>query len=828
MGALDKGWKRPAGNAEREPGYGFQIALSWLALAWERLWPRFWTAVAVAFLFAALVLFDVLPLLPGWLHVAVLAVLGLAFCFALVHSIRRLRLPGARLARLARRRLERTSGLAHRPLTTTGDRLAVGSGDAFSEAVWRRHRERARAALEHLRVGPPRPRVARRDPFALRGLAVILLALGLTAGWNDPADRFARAFLPDFESGVAAPVTVEAWFTPPDYTGRQPRTITLAHDGKPIVVPARSKLLLQFRGGKGRPAMTLGRQRLGLEALDRAGWQGEMLLEESGDLVVRQRARNAVQWKIAVTPDLPPTIAWAEDPEVTRRQNIRLEYKAEDDHGVSKVRVYIARAGEVDVVAIEAPVGGGKKVAGRLYKDLTPHRWAGLDVSMLFETEDDLGQRGRSEFKDMTLPERIFRHPLARALVAQRKILTLQPEKLDQVVAVLGHIADQRSEFNNDPVVYLALRAAQSRLILGSRHGGRDDTSIERSRTAAIRAVQSILWQTALRIDKGETAVSERELARIHDKLMELLSRRDIKDEELRRLLEELRRSMMEYMDALRREMQRNPERFGRQMPVDPNRRLTERDVKRMLESMRDMLRSGDKQTLRRMLSQLREMMQNLRTGQQGRQRANPNNPAQRMMRDLDSLLRRQQQLMDESFRRGQQGRNGSEREREADRDAARRQGELRKQLGDLMRRLGEMTGRVPENFGNAEREMRRAEGDLGRGRPGRAVGPQGRALRELSRGMGQAMRRMGRQFGFGPGQGGRYQGERNRRFGPDRDPLGRMDGVGSYDQNDVKVPTEAERKRAGEILRELRKRSGETGRPKLERDYIERLLKRF
>lgn len=826
MGASDKGWKRPAESAEHSPGYGLQTALSWLALAWERLWPRFWTAAATAFLFAACVLLDILPLLPGWLHVAVLAVFGLGFCLALAHGFRRLRLPGAWAAR---RRLERTSGLAHRPLTTTRDRLAVGSGDAFSEALWRRHRERARAALEQLRVGPPRPRVARRDPFALRGLAVILLALGLTAGWNDPADRFARAFLPDFEGGAVAPVTVEAWFTPPDYTGRQPRTITLAHDGKPIVVPARSKLLLQFRGGKGRPAMTLGRQRVALQALDRAGWQGEMLLEESGDLIVRQRARNAVQWKISVTPDLPPTVAWAEEPEVTRRQNIRLDYKAEDDHGVGKVRVYIARAGETDVIAIEAPAGGGKTVAGRLYKDLTPHRWAGLDVSMLFETEDDLGQRGRSEFRDMTLPERIFRHPVARAIVAQRKILTLEPERLDQVVAVLGHIAGSRSEFNNDPVVYLALRAAQSRLILGSRHDGRNDTSIRQSREAAIRSVQAILWQTALRIDKGDTVASERELARIHDKLMDLLSRRDIRDEELKRLLDELRRSMAEYMDALRREMQRNPEGFNRQFPADPDRRLTEQDVKRMLEYMRDILRDGDKDALRRMLSQLREMMQNLRTGQRGRQHADPNNPARLMLRDLNALIRRQQQLMDESFRRGQQGRNGGEREREADRDAARRQDGLRRQLGELMRRLGEMTGKVPENFGNAEREMRRAGRELGRGRPGRAVGPQGRALRELSRGMSQAMRRIGRQFGIGPGRGGRYRGDRNRRYGPDRDPLGRrMDGVGAYDQNDVKVPTEAERKRAREILRELRKRSAETRRPKLERDYIERLLKRF
>jgi len=811
--------------ADKVPGYGIRTGLSWLALTWERLWPRFWMAAAIAILFVTIVLFDLLPMLPGWAHTALLAVFGVSFLVALYYGVRRLRLP-RRLA--ARRRLERTSGLEHRPLTATRDTLAVGAGDAFSEAIWKMHREKAKAALKNLRVGPPRPRVARRDPFALRGLAVILLVLGLTVGWSDSSDRFARAFLPDFEGGVTEPVTVEAWFTPPDYTGLPPRMITLAHDGKPIIVPQDTKILLQLHGGKGQPTMTLGKQKINLQGLDRSSWQGELLARNGGELVVRQRARNAVRWKISVTPDLAPKIAWAKDPEVTQRQNVRLSYKATDDHNVRKVRVYIARAGEVDVITVKAPVSGGKKIAGRVYKDLTPHRWAGLGVSMMFETEDDLGQRGRSKFKDMTLPERIFRHPAAWAIIAQRKRLTLEPEKIDRVIYMLGYIANQRKAYNNDPTVYLALRSAQSRLILGSQHDGRDDTAIRQGRDKAIRSVQTVLWRTALRIEEGATSEAERELARIQRKLQELLSRRDIKDQELKRLLDELRRNMKNYMDALRREMKRNPQRFSQRQQNQQQRRLSEQDIKRMLERMKDMMRNGDKEALRRMLSQLRDMMQNMRPGQQRQQRADRNHPAQRMMRDLSDLMRKQQKLMDESFRRGQQRRNNSDQQRRSDRDAARRQSELRKKLGEMMRRLGEMTGKVPNNFGKAEREMRRSQRDLGKGRPGRSVGPQGRALRELGRGMRQAMRQMARRFGMqrGPGQ---FSGERARRFGQDRDPLGRrLDGLGPLDRNNVKVPTEAERKKARDILRELRKRSGEAERPKLEKDYIDRLLRRF
>jgi hypothetical protein len=43
-----------------------------------------------------------------------------------------------------------------------------------------------------------------------------------------------------------------------------------------------------------------------------------------------------------------------------------------------------------------------------------------------------------------------------------------------------------------------------------------------------------------------------------------------------------------------------------------------------------------------------------------------------------------------------------------------------------------------------------------------------------------------------------------------------------------VKIPDEIDMQRAREILEELRRRLGETGRPPVELEYLERLLKRF
>ncbi|MEC7028887.1 MAG: DUF4175 family protein, partial [Pseudomonadota bacterium] len=63
-------------------------------------------------------------------------------------------------------------------------------------------------------------------------------------------------------------------------------------------------------------------------------------------------------------------------------------------------------------------------------------------------------------------------------------------------------------------------------------------------------------------------------------------------------------------------------------------------------------------------------------------------------------------------------------------------------------------------------------------------------------------------------------------------DPLGRPMQEGNnnsgFPGSTVKIPDEGERKRAEEILQELRKRSGEYSRPDYELEYYRRLLKQF
>ncbi len=91
---------------------------------------------------------------------------------------------------------------------------------------------------------------------------------------------------------------------------------------------------------------------------------------------------------------------------------------------------------------------------------------------------------------------------------------------------------------------------------------------------------------------------------------------------------------------------------------------------------------------------------------------------------------------------------------------------------------------------------------------------------------MAEQMNQMGQ--GQGDPESGDPSGMRPRR-NADRDPLGReRSSGGTTDNGDVVIPGQADIQKSREILDELRRRSGERARPEIERDYIDRLLKRF
>src|ERR1700721_750512 len=206
----------------------WRLLLARLALVWEGVCAALWPAGATLLVLLVLAVFDLLPILPGFLHTGLLLI-GLAgLGWGGFLGWRAARRPDLNAAR---RRLELDSGLAHRPLAGVGDRLAGGGTDPFAQALWAAHLRRMEAATRSLSLTWPRVGLVERDPYALRvGLALLLLIGTLFAG-NDFWPRVGRALVPEFDKPDAVAMTgVDLWINPPDYTGLPP--IYLGNDAQ--------------------------------------------------------------------------------------------------------------------------------------------------------------------------------------------------------------------------------------------------------------------------------------------------------------------------------------------------------------------------------------------------------------------------------------------------------------------------------------------------------------------------------------------------------------------------------------------------------------------
>ena len=217
---------------------------------WERLWPAVATLATVIGVFLALSWLGLWLWLPPLARAAGLLVFaGLAVAAAIPLVF--LRMPGAPDGL---RRLDRESGLAHRPATAIADELAVSAQDPYSLALWNAHVERARQAARSLKAGLPSPRVARRDPYALRGLVLVACIATFFAAGGERVKRIAAAF--DWQ-GVVLPANfrVDAWVIPPLYTGKPPVMLpgirpgeTFAQLSTPVSVPVNSTLVVRATG----------------------------------------------------------------------------------------------------------------------------------------------------------------------------------------------------------------------------------------------------------------------------------------------------------------------------------------------------------------------------------------------------------------------------------------------------------------------------------------------------------------------------------------------------------------------------------------------------
>ena len=853
MGLTD----RPADLANSRPsppsqGGGGDVLTRALARArwtifWERLWPALASLATVVGLFLAVSWLGLWLWLPPIARAITLGVFFLLTAAAFAPLLM-LRVP-SRVEGL--RRLDRNSGLPHRPATAIADEIAAPSEDSYSIVLWRAHIERALRAAKTLRAGTPVPRLALRDPFAMRALVAVLVVATFFAAGGERMKRIAAAF--DWQ-GVIQPANfrIDAWVSPPPYTGRPPVILPGLRPGEPVQtanslsVPAGSILVIRASGIHLDIATSGGvaEPSAGAQSSNANGSEERrFVIKEAGAATVRGAAVADLTWQFTAIPDKPPTIALAKEPEGQARGALQLSYKLEDDYGVVgaqalfKLQTSEGTNGHPARPLYDAPdfplvlpQARTKNAVGQTTKDLTEHPWAGTDVSMILTARDEAGNEGQSAAFEFRLPERPFSKPMARALVEQRRVLALDADSQASVLTALDALTLAPERFNMESNVYLGLRSIFWQLARAKS----DDQ---------LRDVVGRMWDMAVHLEDGSVSDAEQALRAAEEALRQALER-GASDEEIKKLTDQLRAALDKFLQALAEQLRKNPQQLAR--PLDPNaRQLRPQDLRNMIDRLEQMARSGAKDAARRMLQDLQQMLENLQMARPGQQMDSDGDDD--MMSALDELgdvIRKQQQLRDRTFQqgqdqrrdrqRGQQGQQGQPGEQMG--ELRENQQALRDQLKRLMEELrkkgfgqGQQGQGEMDQLGRAGEAMGDAEGQLGEGNADSAVDSQGRALEALRRGAQNLAQSMQQQGMLGPGPNGQPGRLGLPRAQQDTDPLGRpLRGRDYGDDTTVKVPGEIDVQRARRILEELRRRFGENFRPQLELDYIERLLRDF
>ncbi len=776
-----------------------RIAAARAILLWERLWGGTWPASGIAILFVSAALLGLFTVVPGWLHALILAGALFALALALYGGFSHFVFP--RWSEGARR-LERDNTLVHRPVSESSDRLAAGEGDPFAEDLWAAHMRQVLSSFGTLKLEKPKPGLGQRDPYGLRFAGLALLIGAFFVAGHDWDERLRASLSPRTFSGSAVP-TLDAWLDPPGYTGEAP--IYLTRNSRTVTAPQNSLVHFRVHNSSTRPRASIEPS----QDIAFTGQNGEYSatarLAKSSEFSVRADGLRAGSWSVKIVPDEPPVIAFAQPPSKTPQNALKIAFTAGDDYGVTGARAIVTPVGrKAKPLPIDLALNdtSSKTISQTVYRDLTDHPYAGLEVSIVLEARDAAGNRGLSKPARFKLPARVFTDPLARALIEQRQSLASGEDKTqDKVAQALDALTIAPEHFyRGKSGVYLAIRAARW-------------AAKTASRPEEFEHAEDLLWQTALAIDQGGLNLAAAELRRLQQAITEALARGAPQDE-IDALLERYRQALERYM----RFMAQNA-KPGAQGQLPPNAKvLSQDDLETMLKAIEQLAQTGAREQAAQMLAMLQNMLENMQmmAGQGGGKSGQ--SPQDKALSDaigkLGDLMGKQRALLDKTLR--QQEGAGDPKDGGA-KGLAKKQGELRDALKEIQKGLGAQNQK-PDNLGRAGQSMGNAQGQLNGNDMESASNSEKNALDAMRSGADQlAKALMNRQ---GQGMQGR-SGE--------SDPLGREEGgTGAMFGNNVKVPDQMTLERARSILKELRRRAAERGRPKEELDYIDRLLKEF
>ncbi len=574
---------------------------AFLALLWEALLPAALPLLGVLALWASLALLGILAWLPAWLYLA-LAIAAVVFVAILARAtVQRIAWPGAHAAE---RRLERDSGLRHRPFATLRDAPATGPADA---ALWQLHQARARAAITRLRLRAPDAQLALHDPMALRAASFLLLAASLVVAGPQAGSRLHDALLPGWPGVTAsAPPVIQAWIQPPAYTGQPP--VFLPSAGGDVTVPTGSRLTISITGAGFRPRISLNDAKLAVDGLAQDSFQATAILDHAGNLSVGSRFSRLGLWTINLLPNEPPTAHWSKLPgRAGTSLTTSLPWQTQQRWGVAALQAELRPKGRDDLPALKIPLplpGTPRTATGEAKPDLSANPYAGLTMTGRLEARDVSGQHGEGAPADFVLPARTFHHPLARAIADLRRRLALHPDQTEETAAELSALAEAPVA---PPVP--GLSAAGTTLNLAATTA----LLANHPNQPAIDQAQARLWMLALALDGALPDAAAAALDEARENLRRTLDDRahgKLSDRELHQKLDALRQALNKRMDEIARQAMKQ----GALPNFNPNtQHLSSRAIDRALQKLERALQDGRMEDARQAMAQLNRLMDALK-----------------------------------------------------------------------------------------------------------------------------------------------------------------------------------------------------------------------
>lgn len=814
--------------------------------------------------------------LPDLAKIAVGVAFAVAFLAALL-PLRRFRMPDRTEAD---RRLEENSHLPHQAISVQGE--VPVSTDPYSIALWHSHQERMAKKINVIEAGFPAADIARHDPWALRAAVILALVVAWSFSFSNYGGRIGDIFT--FAKPVApqSDIRIDAWVTPPAYTGVAPLYLSgnvEKDSAAPLKVPVNSELTVRISGKDATGAVRFAPSEG--DAVDLKPQVPEKKDGTTQTAVTEDAATQSRTFKLKLTkdgtisagpkdyaftliPDKAPEISFVREPGRALNGALELAFQVKDDYGVTEARAEILPA-EADARAtplfdppkfpLDLPGSDGRSAKATVSRDLTEHPLSGKKVWLTLIAKDAGGFEGRSETKEIVLPARFFSERLAGSVAEQRQTFALDTQQIRRALDL-----NEAATFRADETIpnlshFLLVQSARNRLILARGKEELTDTA-------------KYFWDIARYIEDGNLSTAEKRLRDAQEKLSDAL-RNKASDQEIAKLMQELREAMKQYMAELSKRMQNQD---MSRMSQQAQRMMRSQDFENMLNQLENLSRSGNREEAQRLLNEMQRMLNNLQTARPRQQPGQENNPVRQQMDKLGKLMQEQQKLMEDTHRmeqalrdrlqRGdpeeqedpqdpgdqqsqqdqqqqqqqqqsqqnpQQQDMTAEELREALKQLRAQQDKLQKDLKELEKGIAELGMKAPKGFKDAGREMGESSEALGKSQGQRSADAQGRALQALRDGAGDMMQQLQQMMSQQQGQDGQNMGmplPGSAMNQQGRDPLGRKSGqLGSEWDDSVKVPDQIDVQRAREILEEIRRRLGDGPASLIEREYLERLL---